>query len=60
VLVHCVDARSRTPAVAALYAARHLGLPVRRALAGVRAVLPAAQPNAAFLDALDRLGLPAP
>src|SRR6266851_15822 len=58
VLIHCVEAKSRTPAVAALCAARHLGFPVQQALADVRAVLPTAQPNAAFLDALDRLGLP--
>ena len=59
VLIHCVEARSRTPAVAALYAARHLGLPVRQALADVRAALPAAQPNPAFLAALNRLDSPA-
>jgi hypothetical protein len=58
VLIHCVEAKSRTPGVAALYAARHLGLPVRQALADVRAVLPDAQPNAAFLGALDRLDPP--
>jgi ADP-ribosyl-[dinitrogen reductase] hydrolase len=56
VLIHCVDAVSRTPAVAALYAARHLGIPVQQALRDVHAVLPAARPNAAFVAALDRLG----
>jgi len=56
VLVHCTDAVSRTPAVAALYAARHLGIPVHQALRDVRAVLPAAQPSPAFMAALDRLG----
>ena len=60
VLVHCADAASRTPAVAALYAARHLGTPVQQALRDVRAVLPAAQPSPAFLAALDRLGSAAP
>jgi ADP-ribosyl-[dinitrogen reductase] hydrolase len=56
VLIHCVDAVSRTRAVAALYAARHLGIPVQQALRDVHAVLPAARPNAAFVAALDRLG----
>ena len=55
VLVHCVEAVSRTPAVATLYAARHLGIPVQQALRDVRAVLPAARPNPAFAAALDRL-----
>jgi len=59
VLIHCVDAVSRTPAVAALYAARHLGIPVQQALRDVHAVLPAARPNPAFMAALDRLGAPA-
>ena len=56
VLVHCTDAVSRTPAVAALYAARNLGIPVHQALRDVRAVLPAAQASPAFMAALDRLG----
>ena len=53
-LVHCADAVSRTPAVAALYAARNLGIPVQQALRDVRAALPDAQPSPAFLAALDR------
>jgi hypothetical protein len=60
VLVHCADAVSRTPTVAALYAARHLGIPVQQALRDVRAVLPDARPSPAFLAALDRLGAAAP
>ena len=56
VLVHGVDAVSRTPAVAALYAARHLSIPMPQALGDVRAVLPAARPNPAFIAALDRIG----
>jgi len=56
VLVHCVDAVSRTPTVAALYSARHLGIPVQQALRDVRDVLPAARPNPVFMAALDRLG----
>jgi ADP-ribosyl-[dinitrogen reductase] hydrolase len=56
VLVHCADAVSRTPAVAALYAARQFGIPVQQALREVRAVLPAIRPNPALVAALDRLG----
>jgi ADP-ribosyl-[dinitrogen reductase] hydrolase len=52
VFLHCVQAQSRTPTVAALYAARHLGVPMERALAEVCAVLPAAHPNAGFRAAL--------
>jgi ADP-ribosyl-[dinitrogen reductase] hydrolase len=56
VLVHGVEAVSCAPAVAALYAARHLGIPVQQALRDVRGILPAARPNPAFTAALDRLG----
>jgi len=35
VFVHCAEARSRTPAVAALYAARHLGVPLEEAWAAL-------------------------
>ncbi|TFD30309.1 hypothetical protein E3T49_08350 [Cryobacterium cryoconiti] len=52
VLVHCVQAVSRTPAVGALYAARHRGIPIGQALRDVTDVLPHAHPNAAFLQAL--------
>ncbi|WP_241977713.1 ADP-ribosylglycohydrolase family protein [Cryobacterium cheniae] len=52
VLVHCVQAVSRTPAVGALYAARHRGLPIEQALREVTDVLPHAHPNTAFLQAL--------
>ena len=47
VLVHCVQAQSRTPTVAALHSVA-LGIPAQQALAEVCAVLPDAQPNAAF------------
>src|ERR1039457_4649119 len=40
VLLHCVQARSRTPAVAALYAARHRGVGTRQALAEIGEKLP--------------------
>jgi ADP-ribosyl-[dinitrogen reductase] hydrolase len=56
VLVHGVDAVSRTPTVAVLYAARHLGVPMQQALGDVCAVLPAARLNPAFVAALDRIG----
>ncbi len=52
VLVHCVQAISRTPTIGALYAARHRGVPMERALREVIAVLPHANPNAAFIEAL--------
>jgi ADP-ribosylglycohydrolase/predicted protein tyrosine phosphatase len=56
VLVHCVQAQSRTPAVAALYGARLTGRTPTEALADVAAVLPHAHPNAALQAALERLG----
>jgi protein-tyrosine phosphatase len=55
VLLHCVAAHSRTPAVAALYGARRAGLSGRDALVAVCEVLPDAYPNWDFRDALDRL-----
>lgn len=45
VLLHCVQAQSRTPSVAALYAVRHLGIPAEEALTQVCGALPAASPN---------------
>lgn len=55
VLLHCVQAHSRTPTVGALYAARHLGVPIDDALRKVNAVLPMANPNPAFVAALRRI-----
>lgn len=55
VLLHCVQAHSRTPAVGALYAARHLGVPIDDALRGVTAALPMANPNPAFVAAIRRI-----
>ena len=52
VLLHCVQAQSRTPTVAALYGARRRGATTAQALADVRDVLPSANPNSGFLDAL--------
>ncbi|GAA4129704.1 ADP-ribosylglycohydrolase family protein [Nocardioides fonticola] len=54
VLVHCVAAQSRTPAVAIAYALR-LGHDLADAAAAVSAALPGSSPNARFRGALDRL-----
>ena len=55
VLLHCVQAQSRTPAVAALYGARLSGSTPTDALADILEVLPKARPNSGFRAALDRL-----
>ncbi len=52
VLVHCVQAISRTPTIGALYAARHRGVPMERALREVTDALPHANPNARFIETL--------
>ncbi len=52
VLVHGATAKSRMPTVAAMYSARHLGVPMDEVLLDLQRVLPAASPNEAFLDAL--------
>lgn len=52
VFVHGATARGRTPTVAALYSARHLGLPMDEVLLDLQRVLPLANPNEAFMDAL--------
>lgn len=56
VLVHCAQAQSRTPSVAALYAAVHRGVPVDQALAEACAVLPVASPKRFLRAAVTRLG----
>jgi protein-tyrosine phosphatase len=56
VLLHCVAARSRTPAVAIAYAMLR-GADADEAFEAVCATLPAAQPNAGFRAALKRLQL---
>lgn len=58
VLVHCVEAYSRTPTVAALYGAQLRGIDAEQALSDVLAVLPDANPNPVFREALRRLGRP--
>jgi ADP-ribosyl-[dinitrogen reductase] hydrolase len=55
VLIHCVQAQSRTPAVAALYGARMRGISIAEALADVCDVLPIANPIPEFREALLRL-----
>ncbi|WP_407343368.1 ADP-ribosylglycohydrolase family protein [Pengzhenrongella phosphoraccumulans] len=57
VLVHCVQAQSRTPAVAALYSTLSCGIPTRQAMVDVRQALPESMPNRGFVLALDRLGV---
>jgi ADP-ribosylglycohydrolase len=55
VLIHCVQAQSRTPTLAALYGARLRGIGIAEALADVRGVLPNARPIPEFCEALRRL-----
>lgn len=55
VLVHCVQAASRTPTIAALYGARKRGVDIDEAFKDVKAVLPGADPITAFHAALRRL-----
>ena len=54
VLLHCVEAHSRTPSVAALYGARLRGVGTGEALNAVCGALPDASPNPAFREALAR------
>jgi protein-tyrosine phosphatase len=54
VFVHCVRAESRTPAVAAAYLARSLGINGQDALARVTEQLPGCRPNQGFVAALAR------
>ena len=55
VLIHCVQAQSRTPTVATLYGARLRRIAIDEALADVCAVLPTADPIPEFREALRRL-----
>jgi ADP-ribosyl-[dinitrogen reductase] hydrolase len=56
VLLHCVQAQSRTPAVAALYGARLNGRAPIDVLGDIKTVLPNANPNHGLREALKRLG----
>ncbi len=55
VLVHCAAAQSRTPAVAAAFSVRHLGLTAADALDQVIAAFPDPQLNPTFVAALHRM-----
>ncbi|MDD7811619.1 ADP-ribosylglycohydrolase family protein [Mycobacterium sp. CSUR Q5927] len=55
VFLHCVQAASRTPTIAALYGARRQRIGIDDALADVCAVLPDSSPNGDFRQALRRL-----
>lgn len=57
VLLHCVEAYNRTPTVAALYGSRVRGISGDEALQAVLDVLPEANPNPVFRDAVRRLGV---
>jgi ADP-ribosylglycohydrolase len=54
VLVHCVAAMSRTPAIGALYAMRRTSASPADAIAAMERTLPEADPADAFRDALNR------
>ena len=58
VLVHCVEARSRTPVVAALYGMRRRAVKPDQMLADLRHVLPLADPITNFRAALERFTAP--
>ncbi|WP_343709446.1 ADP-ribosylglycohydrolase family protein [Mycobacterium sp.] len=55
VFLHCVQAQSRTPTIAALYGARRQRVDIDTALRDVAEVLPGAHPNDEFRTALRRL-----
>lgn len=55
VLIHCVQAQSRTPTIAALYGARLRDMSTAEALADVCVVLPNASPIPEFREALQRV-----
>ena len=58
VAIHCFEARSRTSAVATLYATRELGIPVDVAKHDIAAALPDWAPAAFLVDATQRLSPP--
>lgn len=55
VFLHCLEGRSRTSAVAALYAARHCGLPMAEAWAAAESALPAFAPQPFLRDAVEQI-----
>ena len=54
VFVHCVEAKHRTPAVAAAFLANHASVSGARALQMVREVLPSPPTHRVFAEALER------
>lgn len=60
VYLHCVQAHSRTPAVAALYGVRMRGVSAKIAMADIQTVLPASRPNSDLRNALARVPRVAP
>ena len=55
VLIHCVQAHSRTPTIAAMYGARRRGVPAEQAFTDVQRVLGSANPISDFREALRAL-----
>lgn len=55
VFLHCAEARSRTAAVAALYAMRHRGVPADQAWTDVESVLPHFNPASFHREAVARI-----
>ena len=55
VLLHCVQAQSRTPSVAALYAVRQFGVEVDEAFDAIGRVLPGARPQGFLIEAVRRV-----
>ncbi|MGM1028973.1 MAG: ADP-ribosylglycohydrolase family protein [Actinomycetota bacterium] len=55
VLLHCYESRSRTAAVAALYAVRHLGADVEQTLGALRESMERFGPQRFLVDAVRRL-----
>ncbi|WP_111721106.1 ADP-ribosylglycohydrolase family protein [Homoserinimonas sp. OAct 916] len=56
VLLHCVQAQSRTPTVAALYSVRHLRVSAEKALSDVKRALPRSRPQDIFNEAVRAQG----
>jgi ADP-ribosyl-[dinitrogen reductase] hydrolase len=50
VFLHCFEGRSRTPAVAAVYSAQHLGIPAEQALDEILTALPGNHLNREFRE----------
>lgn len=55
VLLHCYAAHSRTPSTAAAYSVLHKGVPAKKALKEICAVLPAGNPQPFLRDAVHNL-----